>query len=98
MDIEFASGRPAKDGNAGLVLTDLTLHFLRLVRADVGRIGDDDVEELPSIEIAGQQIALGEMDAVAEAETLGVLYGDGESIRRDVHGMDLSLGQLRGKS
>ena len=79
------------------MLAYFALHLVRLIGADIRRIGDDDVKIRRAVTTRSQQIAFREADSISEAKTLRVFFSDGESVSRNIHRVDLCRGQLRGQ-
>ena len=74
----------------------MDLIFFRF--ADIGRVGDDEVEGIVSAFRfnAGEQIGFAKLNARFELMASGIGAGDFERGRRNVDGVDFCLGQFFG--
>ena len=92
---DLEAGGPGKDGIAGLEFTDFELYLIGFRFADVGRVGDDEVEGV-GFE-SSKQVGLVKLDSRIKLMPGGVSAGDFKSRRRDVDSVDFGLRQLFGQ-
>ncbi len=81
-----------EEGEVGFVVDYLGLEVWRVGEGDVGRVGDDGVEEIAGVELGregGEEVRLGEANAVGEVKTLGIVSRDGQGSGGDVGCSDL---------
>ena len=92
----FQSGWSREDGITRLELANFELHLIFFRLADIGRVGDDEVETavLETLE----QVGLVELNTRFELMAGGVGTGDLQRRGRDIGGVDFSLGQFLSKS
>ena len=89
---DFEASWSGEDGGAGLEFANFELHLVCLGLADVGRIGDDEVEGCSFQAV--QQVGVVEEEIAFELQAGGVGFGDFEGGGRDVGGVNLGVGQL----
>ena len=85
-----------KDGVARLEFADFELNFIRFRFADVGRIGDDEIER--TIPEPGKQVGFAELNATFELMAGSVGARDFECGGGDIGRVDFGLRQLFGQS
>src|SRR5260370_34005579 len=92
---DLDTGWTGKDGIAGLEFADFELHLIGFRFADVGRVGDHEVEGV-GFE-SSKQVGLVKLDSRIKLMPGSVSAGDFKGGRRDVDGVDLRLRQLFGQ-
>jgi len=92
---DFEAGGSGEDGVARFELADFELDLIFFGFADVGRIGDDEIESFR--EQAGEEIGLVEADAIFELMAGGVGAGDFEGDGGNVGGVDFCLREFFGQ-
>lgn len=85
-----------EEGVGGFEVAHLRMEGRAVGLGDVGRVREDGVEGRRTRREGGEQIALEQMQLVADVVGVGVASGDGEGVGRDVDGGDLGGGELCG--
>lgn len=93
---DFEAGGSGEDGVARFEFADFELDLIFFRFADVGRIGDDEVESFRSQ--AGEEVGFVEVDAGFELMAGGVGAGDFEGCGGNIGGVDFCLREFLGQS
>jgi hypothetical protein len=102
LPVEFVAFFAAEEGGGGFVVADFGWEVAHLFSADVGRVGDYEIEEKRCTTSGGsrervEQIGFEECDAIRKAEAGGAALGDDEGGGGDVGGVDQGAGEFFGE-